>query len=181
MSAVGAPRCRCAGASSIAVRNLRSSGLHARAETIDSLPTFAEAFVHCRGLLIVSTFNDGKEVSPTKTIQHTVTPRDGRPIAIAVIWERWTNGREDELLTFVMVTVPPNKLIRTMTDRMPAVLQTRGLAEMARRGNREPGRGEGAARDPRWRLGHAGGAQTAPPGQCHINFDASRRGVDTLA
>jgi putative SOS response-associated peptidase YedK len=97
--------------------------MHVRAETIDSLPTFAEAFVHGRGLLIVSTFNEGEEVSPTKTIQHTVMPRDGRPIAIAVIWERWTNGPEEEQLTFVMVTVPPNKLIGTITDRMPAVLQ----------------------------------------------------------
>ena len=101
----------------------RPDHMHARAETIDSKPTFREAFAHRRGLLVVNTFNEGEEVTPSKTVQHTITPRDGKPIAIAVIWERWTHRNEGELLTFVMVTVPPNKLIARITDRMPAVIQ----------------------------------------------------------
>ncbi len=96
--------------------------IHARAETIDTLPTFREAFAHRRGLVAVSTFNEGKEIAPTKTEQHVITPRDGKPLAIAVIWERWTSHNAGELLTFAMVTVPANPLIATITDRMPAVI-----------------------------------------------------------
>jgi putative SOS response-associated peptidase YedK len=96
--------------------------IHARAETIDTLPTFREAFAHRRGLVAVSTFNEGKEITPTKTEQHVITPRDGKPLAIAVIWERWTSHNAGELLTFAMVTVPANPLIATITDRMPAVI-----------------------------------------------------------
>lgn len=100
----------------------RPEHIHARAETIDTKPTFRDAFAHRRGILAVRTFNEGKEITPTKTEQHVVTPRDGKPIGIAVLWERWTHRTEGELYTFVMVTVPPNKLISTITDRMPAVI-----------------------------------------------------------
>lgn len=100
----------------------RPDHIHARAETIDTKPTFRDAFAHARGLLVVRSFNEGKEITPAKTEQHTVTPRDGKPIGIAVLWERWTNRNEGELLTFVMVTTPANRLISTITDRMPAVI-----------------------------------------------------------
>ena len=96
--------------------------IHARAETIDTKPTFREAFAHRRALLVVSTFNEGKEITPTKTEQHVITPNDGRPLAIAVIWERWAERNETALLTFAMVTVAANRLIGEITDRMPAVI-----------------------------------------------------------
>ena len=48
------------------------------------------------------TFNEGEEVGK-KTIQHTITPNDGKPMAIAVIFERWEHDDGSELLTFVMV------------------------------------------------------------------------------
>ena len=105
----------------------RPDHIHARAETIDTLPTFGDAFAHRRGLLIVKSFNEGEEVG-SKTVQHTITPNDGRPMAIAVIFERWEHDDGGELLTFVMVTTPPNPLIARITDRMPAVIQPRDWA-----------------------------------------------------
>ena len=99
-----------------------SKHIHARAETIDTLPTFREAFAQRRGLVAVSTFNEAKEITPSRREQQVITPKDGRPLAIAVVWERWTHRTEGELLTFAMATVPANKLISTMTDRMPAFL-----------------------------------------------------------
>jgi putative SOS response-associated peptidase YedK len=100
----------------------RPDHIHARAETIDSKPTFRESFEQRRGLLIVKTFNEGEEISPRKTLQYIVTPRDGKPLAIAVVWERWVNRNEEELLTFVMATTQANELIGKITDRMPAIM-----------------------------------------------------------
>jgi len=97
--------------------------IHARAETIDSKPTFRGAFRRQRGLIAVATFNEGKEIAPNKTEQYVLTPRDGKPAAIAVIWERWGEPHEAPLLSFAMVTVPPNELIGTITDRMPALIE----------------------------------------------------------
>jgi putative SOS response-associated peptidase YedK len=97
--------------------------IHARAETIDEKPTFRDAFRERRGLLLVETFNEGEELSPTRTFQHVVTPNDGKPLAIAVLWEAWHHAEQGELLTFVMATTPANALIASITDRMPAVLE----------------------------------------------------------
>ena len=101
----------------------RPKHMHARAETIDQLPTFADAFASRRGILLTNTFNVGQDMSNGRTIQHTITPRDGKPIAIAVIWEKWERRNDGTLFTFVMVTTPANSLIGTVTDRMPAILR----------------------------------------------------------
>ena len=100
-------------------QNVGTQFIHARAETIDEKPTYRDAFFNRRGLVIVRTFNEGKEITPTKTEQHVITPRDGKPIAIAVIWEHW---RKMPLESFAMVTTAANALIGTITDRMPAVI-----------------------------------------------------------
>jgi putative SOS response-associated peptidase YedK len=96
--------------------------IHARAETIEQRPTFRDAFFKRRGLVVVNTFNEGKEITPSKTEQYVVA-LNGRPAtAIAVIWERWSASNAPPLETFAMVTVAANTLIGTITDRMPALL-----------------------------------------------------------
>ncbi len=100
----------------------RPGHMHTRAETIDELPTFRGAFERARGIVLTKTFNIGEDLPNGRTRQWTVTPRDGRPVPLGVIWERWIN-RETELLTFVMVTVPANTLLSSVTDRMPFVLR----------------------------------------------------------
>lgn len=96
--------------------------MHARGETVDTLPTFADSFAFRRGIIVARTFNVGQEMPNGKVIQHTITPRDGKPIALGVIWERWLDRNEGSLLTFVMVTTAPNKLIAIVTDRQPAII-----------------------------------------------------------
>jgi putative SOS response-associated peptidase YedK len=95
--------------------------MHARSETVDTLPTFAHTFAAARGILMVHTFNEGEELESGKTKQWVITPQDGQPIAIAVVCEEWRHGSET-LHTFVMVTTPANALISRITDRMPAIL-----------------------------------------------------------
>jgi putative SOS response-associated peptidase YedK len=96
--------------------------MHARAETIDTRPTFAEAFAERRGILRVTSFNEGEQLPSGKTKQWVIRRKDRQFIHIAVIWEEWMgdNGAEP---TFVMATTPPNPLIAGVTDRMPAILR----------------------------------------------------------
>src|ERR1700678_1037741 len=46
-----------------------SKHIHARAETLDTLPTFRDAFAHRRGLIALSTFKDAKGITPTQSEQ----------------------------------------------------------------------------------------------------------------
>ena len=119
--------------------------IHARAESIEQKPTFRDAFFKRRGLVVVNTFNEGKEITPRKTEQYVVTLKERSATAIAVIWERWTEQSRGVLETFAMVTVPPNTLIATITDRMPALIADERLGEMARRSTGQCRRIEGDA------------------------------------
>lgn len=56
------------------------------------------------------------EASSSKRIASVVVP-----VAIAAIYEEWTRADEN-LLTFVMITTPPNPLISHITHQMPAIL-----------------------------------------------------------
>ena len=100
----------------------RPKHMHARCETIDTRPTFRDAFQNARGILLVGTFNEGEALPSGKTKQWTITPKNHLPIAIAVICEEWRH-EEETLWTFVQVTTPANVLISPVTDRMPAILQ----------------------------------------------------------
>jgi putative SOS response-associated peptidase YedK len=95
--------------------------MHARSETIDSRPTFAESFSERRGILMVDTFNEGEEMPGGKTKQWVIRPKDKKPIAIAVIWEEW-EGDAGAVPCFIQATVPANPLVSKITDRMPAIL-----------------------------------------------------------
>lgn len=112
-------------------RNWRSPDpIHARSETIDSKPTFAKAFKNAqRGILLVKTFNEGKQVAPKVTEQCTIKLGDDPAGAIAMLYERFEIPElPAPLWACVMVTVEANDLIRTLTtehaesDRMPAFL-----------------------------------------------------------
>jgi putative SOS response-associated peptidase YedK len=98
--------------------------IHARAETIDSKPTFADAFRDGqRGIVIVKTFNEAPDL-PGPTIQHTITPGDLPAVGIAFLWRRFEIAElPAPLIACVMATVPANALIAGLpTDRMPAIL-----------------------------------------------------------
>lgn len=100
----------------------KADHMHARAETIDKRPTFADAFAERRGIVLVASFNEGEQLPDGKTKQWVIRAKDRKPIAIAVIWEEWTGDQGSEP-TFVMATTTPNPLIATITDRMPAILR----------------------------------------------------------
>lgn len=96
--------------------------MHARSETVDSRPTFADSFAERRGVLVVHSFNEGEELPSGKTKQWVFSPKDNKPISIAVIWEEW-EGDDGVVPCFIQLTTPANPLVSKITDRMPAILR----------------------------------------------------------
>ena len=98
--------------------------IHARAETIDTTPAFADAFaLGQRGIVLVRNFNEGRELENGKTEQHTVALGDAAAAGIAFLFRSFDLGGPTPLNACVMATVPANALIAALpTDRMPAVL-----------------------------------------------------------
>jgi putative SOS response-associated peptidase YedK len=96
----------------------RPQPIHARGETVDSVPAFAQAFRDGqRGIVLVNSFNE----APDSGAQHVITP--GQAIGIAFVWRRFEIAGQPDLYACVMVTMPANSLLTGLpTDRMPAVL-----------------------------------------------------------
>lgn len=102
----------------------RPQPIHARGETVDTVPAFAEAFRDGqRGIVLMESFNEAPDVEgPTR--QHVIAP-DGplaAPLAAAMVWRRFmVDGKA--LFACVLVTVPANPLVAALpTDRMPAFI-----------------------------------------------------------
>jgi putative SOS response-associated peptidase YedK len=96
--------------------------MHARAETVDSKIRFCDSFGERRGILMVETFNEGEAQEGARTKQWVFSPKDRKPIAMAVIWEEW-EGDSSAAPCFILITTPANALVSKITDRMPAILK----------------------------------------------------------
>lgn len=66
--------------------------INARAETVKSKPTFADAYRKRRCILPVDGFFEWKAIKGAKAKQpYAISMADGRPFGIAGLWENWRN------------------------------------------------------------------------------------------
>ncbi len=105
----------------------RPQPIHARAETIDTVKAFAQAFRDGqRGIVWMKNFNEAPDLDGP-VVQHVIEPQG--VLAAAVIWRRFeVPGSPEPIFACVLATVPANRLIRGLpTDRMPAFLARQDL------------------------------------------------------
>src|SRR3569623_838165 len=139
----------------------RPQPIHARGETIDSMPAFAEAFRNGqRGIVVVETFNE----APESGEQHIVTPAG--PIGIAFLWRQFAVPElPAPLLACVMVTVPANSLLMGLpTDRMPAMLASEDWETWLSGSSSDAKACLKTMEDLRWTMTREQGAKTAKRG-----------------
>jgi putative SOS response-associated peptidase YedK len=52
-----------------------------------------------------------------------IAMKDGKPYALAGLWERWKDHKAGtELLTFTVITTDPNEVVEQLHDRMPCII-----------------------------------------------------------
>jgi len=96
------------------------STINARAETVDSKPTFRSPFKHHRCLIPADGFYEWHEEHGVK-IPHHIGRADGAPFAMAGLWERW-QGPEGALLSCSIIVTEANAFMRKLHERMPVIL-----------------------------------------------------------
>ena len=95
--------------------------INARAEGIETKPTFRGAFRHGRCLIPASGFYEWQTVEGRKQPFY-IRPRGGEGIFVfAGLLSVWA-GPECELPTCTIVTTTPNDLMAPIHDRMPVIL-----------------------------------------------------------
>lgn len=96
--------------------------INARGETVSSSPAFRQAFRRRRCLVPADGFFEwqGRKKGPKQP--YHIVRRDRALFAMAGIWESWQPAEGEALETFAIITCPANETVRSLHDRMPAIL-----------------------------------------------------------
>lgn len=102
-------------------RSFGTRCMNARAETVDTLPSFRDAFKKRRCLVVTDGFFEWKKEGKVK-IPFRFVMKDRELFALAGIWDRWTDRDETVVESFAIVTTESSGDLREFHDRMPVIL-----------------------------------------------------------
>ncbi|HET6820598.1 MAG TPA: SOS response-associated peptidase [Candidatus Limnocylindria bacterium] len=107
----------------------RSPLINARAETVESSPTFRASFARRRCIVPADAFYEWRRHRDPATGRvirsepFAIRLRSGEPMAFAGIWAIWRDpASAQRLYSLAVVTGQPNELVATVHDRMPIIL-----------------------------------------------------------
>lgn len=100
---------------------IHSKNKHARIESLHTVGLWRNLLgkKHCV-IRVQAFFEYNKEHQKTYRVERA----DGKPFYIAGLWDVWIDIQTNVLLpTFAMITMPPNRAMAEIHDRMPAILE----------------------------------------------------------
>ena len=97
---------------------------NARAETLAEKPSFRAAFKRRRCIVPMTAFFEWRTiVGQRKKEKLRFASPEGKPLAVAGLWERWQRlGADETIETYTVITTAANGLMAPIHDRMPALL-----------------------------------------------------------
>ena len=100
---------------------IHSKNKHARIESLFTVPLWRQEVGRRHCVVRIQAFF---EYNKEQNITYKIERRDGQPFYIAGLWDVWLDVKTNVLLpTFVMITLPPNRAMAEIHDRMPAILE----------------------------------------------------------
>jgi len=102
--------------------------INARAETLAAKPSFREPFHHRRCIIPASGFYEWKKGAKARE-PYYVSRKDGAPMALAGLWERWENPAQpgEVMESCTIITTEANELLAPLHSRMPAILERENI------------------------------------------------------
>jgi putative SOS response-associated peptidase YedK len=95
--------------------------INARSETAAEKPSFKYAMIYRRCLVPADGFYEWQKLNGRKQPVR-IQMADGRPFAIAGLWEQWISSDGSEIESCTLLTTEPNNLLRPVHNRMPVLL-----------------------------------------------------------
>ncbi len=106
--------------------------INARSETAASKPSFRRAVASRRALVSADGFFEWFRMPGGTKQPYLIRRTDGAPLALGAIWERWSPGAGEGLVTVSVLTTTANRILAPVHDRMPVVLGPRDWDEWLR-------------------------------------------------
>lgn len=103
--------------------------INARAETVETKPSFRGSFARHRCLIPASGFFEWKVVSENRKVRrqpYYVRPAEAEGLfAFAGLLSRWRSDKGEDFVTTCIITTGANTLMAPIHDRMPVILAPR--------------------------------------------------------
>lgn len=96
--------------------------INARAETLTQKPYFKTAFKRHRCLIPVDGFYEWQKTPGGSKQPYFIRMANAKPFALAGIWDRWEGPNSRIIESCAIITTKPNKLLKTIHNRMPAII-----------------------------------------------------------
>jgi putative SOS response-associated peptidase YedK len=101
-----------------------SQCINAKAETVEALPSFREAFRKRRCIIPADGFYEWRGPKG-KREPLWIHPRNGKLLRFAGLYEAWQKEPGQWETTFTIITCPPNAAMASIHNRMPVILADR--------------------------------------------------------
>jgi putative SOS response-associated peptidase YedK len=111
--------------------------INARAETVFDRPSYRNAARRRRCLVPADGFFEWMP-GPRGKQPYYIQLADGGLFAIAGLWERWEGPDDSIVESCALITAPPNDLMRSIHDRMPAILPPEDWSRWLDAGTTDP-------------------------------------------
>jgi putative SOS response-associated peptidase YedK len=101
--------------------------INAKCETVQTLPTFRDAYRKRRCIVPVDGFFEWKAIKGQRAKQpYAIAMKDGSPFGLGGLWENWKDPKSDEWIrTFAIITTDANEMVDEIHDRMPLIIAPR--------------------------------------------------------
>ena len=99
----------------------RYSMINARVETVAQKPAYRNAFRYRRCLIPADGFYEWRPAGGAKQ-PYVLRPRDGRPLALAGLWEHWQDADGNEIESCTILVGAADARVGRIHDRMPVVI-----------------------------------------------------------
>ena len=94
--------------------------INARAESVAEKPSFREAFLHQRCLVVADGFYEWKKEG-TKKRPFYIRLKSGKPIGFAGLYNVWKSPEGERICTSTIITTDANEIVQPLHDRMPVI------------------------------------------------------------
>jgi putative SOS response-associated peptidase YedK len=103
------------------------AGINVRVESVARAPAYRESFWKRRCLVVVDGFYEWKKEGKVRQ-PFMVRRQDGRPFALAGIWEHSATKDGEVIDACAIITGEANGVVAPLHDRMPLIVPTQGYA-----------------------------------------------------
>ena len=114
-----------------------SQCINAKAETIETLPSFREAFRKRRCIIPADGFYEWRGPKGERE-PLWIHPKGGKLLRFAGLYEAWRKESGQYETTFTIITCPPNAAMASIHNRMPVILADKEADDWMNRHDPDP-------------------------------------------